>query len=224
MDAALRLRLVRRKSCDCSQAVILCVIYGFELAAKQAAVFAGAHRLKTRDQEVNVTFALQAPVKFSLARLGGLVGGPREGSVCVNALNRFFFSTTAGLVFTWRVMLGGEPLSVGEPLQLDPEMWHPGGSVLIEPQVWTVCKPRTKIAPSQRTGYVSAFSAGMPSNLMVQESAELRLPLEIADLIGAVDSAYSKVQNRAPPEVFLEMRAQLTTAAPWAPMVTCFIP
>ena len=61
--------------------------------------------------------------------------GKREGSVCVNALNRFYFSNTSGLVFTWRVMLGGEPLPVGEPLHLDPELWHPGGSVLIGPQV-----------------------------------------------------------------------------------------
>jgi len=53
--------------------------------------------------------------------------------VCINALNRLYFATTAGLVFTWRVMLGGEPLKVGE--QLDPELWHPGGSVLIGPQV-----------------------------------------------------------------------------------------
>ena len=78
---------------------------------------------------------LQAPVKFSLAELGGTQVGKREGSVCVNARNRFYFSNTSGLVFTWRVMLGGEPLPVGEPLHLDPELWHPGGSVLIGPQV-----------------------------------------------------------------------------------------
>jgi hypothetical protein len=47
----------------------------------------------------------------------------------------------------------------------------------------------------------------------------LRLPLEVAQLVDAVDRAYSKVSNRAPPEVFLELRAQLTTATPWAPMV-----
>ena len=79
--------------------------------------------------------ALQAPVKFSLGTLGGKEAGKKGGSVCINALNRWFFSTTAGLVFTWRVMLDGKPLSVGEPLQLDPDMWHPGGSVLIQPQV-----------------------------------------------------------------------------------------
>lgn len=55
---------------------------------------------------------------------------------------------------------------------------------------------------------------------VAQETAELRLPLEVDDLIDAVDAAYSKVANRAPPEVFLELRAQLTTAATWAPMVS----
>lgn len=54
---------------------------------------------------------------------------------------------------------------------------------------------------------------------VMQESAELRVPLEIAELVDAVDGVYSKVSNRAPPEVFLELRAQLTTATPWAPMV-----
>ena len=78
---------------------------------------------------------IQAPVKFSFAELGGKQSGKQEGSVCVNALNRFYFSTTAGLIFSWRVVLGGEPLAVGQLQQLDPEMWHPGGSVIIGPQV-----------------------------------------------------------------------------------------
>lgn len=55
--------------------------------------------------------------------------------MCVNALNRFYFMTTAGLVFSWRVLLRGVPLPVGQQTQVDPEMWHPGGSCIIEPQV-----------------------------------------------------------------------------------------
>lgn len=78
---------------------------------------------------------MQAPVKFSFAELGGRQSGKQEGSVCVNALNRLYFSTTAGLIFSWRVLLEGEPLPVGQLLQLDPELWHPGGSVIIAPQV-----------------------------------------------------------------------------------------
>ena len=54
---------------------------------------------------------------------------------------------------------------------------------------------------------------------VLQETAELRLPLEIPDLVEVVDAAYGSLTACRPPEVFLELRAQLTTATPWAPMV-----
>ena len=56
-------------------------------------------------------------------------------------------------------------------------------------------------------------------DMMLQETQELRLPLEIIDLLQAVEESYSSGGSRNPPEVFLELRAQLTTATPWAPMV-----
>ena len=54
---------------------------------------------------------------------------------------------------------------------------------------------------------------------MLQETQELRLPLEIVDLLQAVEESYRGGGSRKQPEVFLELRAQLTTATPWAPMV-----
>ncbi len=54
---------------------------------------------------------------------------------------------------------------------------------------------------------------------LLQEMQELRLPLEVIDLLQGVEEAYSGGSSRTSPEVFLEMRAQLTTATPWAPMV-----
>ena len=74
-------------------------------------------------------------MKFSLAELGGSQAEKQEGSICVNALNRLYFATTADLVFSWRVLLWGEALPVGQITQLDPDLWHPGGSVIVAPQV-----------------------------------------------------------------------------------------
>ena len=53
----------------------------------------------------------------------------------------------------------------------------------------------------------------------VQEKAELRLPLQADELAATVDHARAETGGTAPPEVFLELRAQLTTDTPWAPMV-----
>ena len=49
----------------------------------------------------------------------------------------------------------------------------------------------------------------------------LRLPLERAELVEAVAAARSDMvgDGRRPAEAVLELRAQLTTAVPWAPLV-----
>ena len=54
--------------------------------------------------------------------------------------------------------------------------------------------------------------------LFLQEQAELRLPLQNGNLCTAISKQCSSHGSKAP-EAFLEMRAQLTTATPWAPMV-----
>lgn len=55
--------------------------------------------------------------------------------------------------------------------------------------------------------------------LLLQETQELRLPLELIDLVEAIERSSTVSRGRPLPEVFLEMRAQLTTATSWAPMV-----
>lgn len=52
----------------------------------------------------------------------------------------------------------------------------------------------------------------------MQEWAELRLPIDSAELQAAAGQARGGMGLGAA-EVFLEMRAQLSTAMPWAPMV-----
>ena len=54
---------------------------------------------------------------------------------------------------------------------------------------------------------------------MHQESAELRLPIDMQEL----NSAAQQAQDGGSPakaEVMLEMRAQLSTSMPWAAMVS----
>ena len=51
-----------------------------------------------------------------------------------------------------------------------------------------------------------------------QESAELRLPADAAELRAAANQA-RRGHSLAGAEMLLEMRAQLSTAVPWAPMV-----
>lgn len=52
----------------------------------------------------------------------------------------------------------------------------------------------------------------------VQDSAELRLPVDAAELRAAASQA-RRGHSLAGAEMLLEMRAQLSTAVPWAPMV-----
>ena len=74
---------------------------------------------------------MQAPVVFELTKgaqdkMGGLV---------VRARSKYTFQSTAGLLLTWRVLLDGVPLPLGDPAQGDAEGWYPGGSVPLAPQV-----------------------------------------------------------------------------------------
>ena len=78
---------------------------------------------------------MQAPVKFELAEGSGSELEGKRGSLTVRALNRFFFSSTAELVLTWRILCDGFPVPVGDPLQQSPDAWHPGGSPIVPPQV-----------------------------------------------------------------------------------------
>ena len=63
--------------------------------------------------------------------------GPDDniGGLVVRARNKYTFLSTAGLLLTWRVLLDGVPLMVGDPAQGDAEGWFPGGSVPLAPQV-----------------------------------------------------------------------------------------
>jgi hypothetical protein len=73
---------------------------------------------------------VQAPVQFALdASPGGAAGGLR-----VRARNKNAFASTAGLLLSWRVLLDGAPLVLGDPAQRDAAGWYPGGSVAIAPQ------------------------------------------------------------------------------------------
>ena len=75
----------------------------------------------------------QAPVTFSLVQQSPDKAGA-EG-VHVKARNKQLFASTAGLLFTWRLLLDGAALPIGDMLQQTPNGWHPGGQVAIEPQV-----------------------------------------------------------------------------------------
>lgn len=72
----------------------------------------------------------QAPVRFELQDgANAAAGGLR-----VRARNRNAFASTANLLLSWRVLLDGAPLIVGDPAQRDVSGWYPGGSVAIAPQ------------------------------------------------------------------------------------------
>ena len=81
----------------------------------------------------NALHVMQAPVTFSLVQQGPAKAGA-EG-ICVKARNKQLFASTAGLLFTWRLLLDGAALPIGDMLQQSPNGWHPGGQVAIEPQV-----------------------------------------------------------------------------------------
>lgn len=56
----------------------------------------------------------------------------------------------------------------------------------------------------------------------LQESAELRLPIDMQELNAAAQQARDG-GSLAKAEVMLEMRAQLSTSTPWAPMVRAHV-
>ena len=74
---------------------------------------------------------MQAPVVFELKEspTGGM------GGLIVRAKNKNTFSSSANLLLSWRVLLDGVPLLVGDPAQRGLAGWYPGGSVAIAPQV-----------------------------------------------------------------------------------------
>ena len=100
-------------------------------------------------------------------------------------------------------------------------------------QAWHACTaPCSCIRPSQ-TGSVAPLVSGKaplhsyaqrlepgPDKDMCyhQESAELRLPIDMQELSGAAQQARGG-GSLAKAEVMLEMRAQLSTSMPWAAMV-----
>ena len=61
-------------------------------------------------------------------------------------------------------------------------------------------------------------TASEPLHAREQESAELRLPIDMQELNGAAQQERGG-GSLAKAEVMLEMRAQLSTSMPWAPMV-----
>lgn len=63
--------------------------------------------------------------------------GPQDktGGLVIRACNKYTFLSTAGLLLTWRILLDGVPLLVGDPAQGDADGWYPGGSVPLAPQV-----------------------------------------------------------------------------------------
>jgi hypothetical protein len=73
---------------------------------------------------------LQAPISFELkdSPNGGL------GGLIVRARNKNTFVSSANLLLSWRVLLDGVPLLVGDPAQRGLAGWYPGGSVAIAPQ------------------------------------------------------------------------------------------
>ncbi|CAL8464023.1 g3558 [Coccomyxa elongata] len=123
--------------------------------------------------------AVMAPVVFELKEspTGGM------GGLIVRAKNKNTFSSSANLLLSWRVLLDGVPLLVGDPAQRGLAGWYPGGSVAIAPLEW----------------------------------AELRLPIDSAEL-QAASNAVRGGMGLGNAELLLEMRAQLSTAMPWAPM------
>lgn len=58
-----------------------------------------------------------------------------EQGVRFRAANKQFFATSAGLLLNWRLRLDGSPLPIGDVLSQSPHGWHPGGAVMVGPQV-----------------------------------------------------------------------------------------
>ena len=56
-------------------------------------------------------------------------------------------------------------------------------------------------------------------NCALQASEELRLPVELAAVEDALQEAYEGVPWQGTPQLALELRASLSCAASWAPMV-----
>ncbi len=84
---------------------------------------------------------VQAPVFFELKESpnGGL------GGLIVRAKNKNTFSSSANLLLSWRVLLDGVPLLVGDPAQRGLGGWYPGGSVAIAPQVHSTTLPNLRV-------------------------------------------------------------------------------
>ena len=72
---------------------------------------------------------VQAPVSFAFVE-----GSPAQG-IRVRATNKQLFASSAGWLFTWRLLLDGAPLPIGDVLAQSPNGWHPGGAVSIAAQV-----------------------------------------------------------------------------------------
>lgn len=111
---------------------------------------------------VGVSWMLQAPIHFRL------VDAEPSSNVSVQILSEFFFSTTAGLVFQWRLLLNGlaARLSTSDtsPSLLidDAAAWESLPVDSIPPQARPadrVCIPSTVFAP--------AFAAGMSARVRV---------------------------------------------------------
>ena len=86
--------------------------------------------------------------------------GPDDkiGGLVVRARNKYTFLSTAGLLLTWRVLLDGVPLMVGDPAQGDAEGWFPGGSVPLAPQVPLQLVPSPAVPLTQHQHLTSTLT------------------------------------------------------------------
>ncbi|EIE18998.1 hypothetical protein COCSUDRAFT_20201 [Coccomyxa subellipsoidea C-169] len=79
------------------------------------------------------------------------------GGLIVRAKNKNTFSSSANLLLSWRVLLDGVPLLVGDPAQRGLGGWYPGGSVAIAPQVFLEMRAQLSTAmPWAPMGHVVA--------------------------------------------------------------------
>ena len=65
----------------------------------------------------------------------------------------------------------------------------------------------------------AAAQADAERSLPAQSSEELRLPVELGEVQAALEASYADVPWQGEPVLTLELRASLSCATAWAPMV-----
>lgn len=142
----------------------------------------------------------QAPLEFELE-------GVESGVLTLKIDNTNSFTSTDGLVFSWRVILNGAPLTLGKT---GGDGWQ---NVAVAPFAAQV-RLRSVVFCVASACWRSAVRR-TDSAPLSQASSIVSLGVTGADVASAATSALSSVATARPSELFLEVRAAVDHATAW---------